>query len=100
MEKAHPFQAMFGSALQSSLVRALAATLLILAPGISTQSEEHVRIGDALRLIRPDGSTVAAQLVGLEMFGGPNRTGIPILVRALGKEDVPIGTEVWTVDAN
>jgi hypothetical protein len=72
---------------------------LIPAPGIVPQGEEHFRVGDPILLRRPDGSALRWQIGGLEIIGGgPPRVDVVILLKGLGKEDVPIGTEVWSVD--
>lgn len=69
---------------------------LVLAPGFSFRAGV-VRVGDHVRLHRPDGTTIATSLAGLEMIDPAiNRRseGTPILVRGLSKSDVPIGTVV------
>jgi hypothetical protein len=65
-----------------------------LMPGIVPEGGERLRIGDALRLRRPDGSEVEATIDGIEFFGIQTGT-YPIVVR-LPKLDVPLGTEVWS----
>ena len=40
----------------------------ILVPGIVPEGDERFRIGDALRLRRPDGSEVEATIDGIECF--------------------------------
>ena len=71
---------------------------LVLVPGIVPVGDERFRIGDSLRLKRPDGSEVETTIGGLEMFTETTKPDIPVLLKGLGKEDVPIGTEVWSVD--
>ena len=71
---------------------------LVLVPGIVPVGDERFRVGDPLRLKRPDGSEVETAISGLEMFMETMKPDIPVLLKGLGKEDVPIGTEVWSVD--
>lgn len=72
---------------------------LIPVPGIIPQGEERFRIGDSLLLKRPDGSTVSSAIAGFEMIHWPlPRQDIVILLKGLAKDDVPIGTEIWSVD--
>ncbi len=70
---------------------------IILAPGIVPEGDERFRIGDALRLRRPDGSEVEATIDGIDFFNVPHGT-YPIVVK-LSKSDVPLGTEVWSASA-
>jgi hypothetical protein len=71
---------------------------LVLVPGIISEGEERFRVGDPVILRRPDGSSVEAKISTLE-FPNPNpRHTIPIGIAGLTKSDVPIGTEVWSVD--
>ena len=69
-------------------------------PGIVPQGDERFRIGDPIKLKRPDGSEIAWQIGGLEMlYPRPPQNDVVILLKGLGKDDVPIGTEVWSVDS-
>ena len=72
---------------------------VVLVPGIAPVGDERFRTGDGLRLKRPDGSEVQTTIGGLEMFTGTMKPDMPVLLKGLGKADVPIGTEVWSVDA-
>lgn len=71
---------------------------LVLVPGIVPIGDERFRIGDPLRLIRPDGLEIETAVGGLEMFTGTTKPDMPVLLGGFSKEDVPIGTEVWSVD--
>jgi translation elongation factor EF-Tu-like GTPase len=71
---------------------------LVVVPGIVPGRDERFRIGDALQLKRPDGSESETTIGGLEMFTESMKPDIPVLLKGLGKEDVPIGTEVWSID--
>jgi len=71
---------------------------VVLVPGIVPEGDERFRIGDPLLLKRPDGLTIEMAIGGLEMFTCTTNPDIPVLLKGLGKEDVPVGTEVWSVD--
>jgi hypothetical protein len=72
---------------------------LVPTPGIVPQGDERFRVGDPIRLKRPDGSEIEWQIGGLEFICPPPRQDeVVILLKGLGKNDVPIGTEVWSVD--
>ncbi len=75
---------------------------LIPAPPIVPQPNERISAGDWLLLKRPDGSAVRAQITGFAYIHRPvsNDHVIDILLRALSKEDVPVGTEIWSIDAS
>jgi len=68
----------------------------ILVPGLIPQGDERFRVGDLVRLLRPDGSEVEKPIGGIDMFNVPAHGGYAIVV-ALPKQEVPIGTEVWSV---
>ena len=72
----------------------------VITPGVPKSGDFRLKIGDPLLLKRPDGSEVRTTLGGIEMGGSPAYPGIPILLGSeLTKDQVPIGTEVWTGDA-
>ncbi len=68
----------------------------ILVPGLAPEGDEHFRIGDALRLVRADGSEVATAINGLDFFN-PGPQGQIAVVVALPKSEVPVDTEVWSL---
>jgi hypothetical protein len=74
---------------------------LVVVPGIPATCTDRILVGDPILLKRPDGSALAWTIGGIEMFienrkpYEPNRD-MPILLTGLGKEDVPVGTEIWT----
>jgi hypothetical protein len=78
---------------------------LLLGPGIDVEPGEWFRPGHGLLLKRPDGSTIDGRIGGFVRFGY-NRTrhgpwvqyDSALAVPDLGPEDVPVGTEVWSVD--
>lgn len=72
---------------------------LVLVPGIIPIGDERFRVGDPIVLRRPDGTSVDTRIGGLEMLDpNPNRDTV-IMLKEFSKEDVPIGTEVWSADA-
>jgi hypothetical protein len=70
---------------------------LVPAPGIVPLGEEQFRLGDPLLLKRPDGTSISTTIAGLEFFCPNPRGVIGILLKGFAKEDVPVGTEVWSV---
>jgi hypothetical protein len=75
----------------------------VLAPGILATSP-RVHVGDAIRLVRPDGSECLTRLQGVEMLNYGRRPRpaesmpIPIsLEKPIAKRDVPPGTQVFLV---
>jgi hypothetical protein len=73
---------------------------LIVLPGLVPQGDERFRVGDPVLLKRPDGSLRQCPIGGIEMFSTPPRGDYPILLVGFGKEDAPIGTEIWSVDSD
>jgi hypothetical protein len=75
---------------------------LITVPGIIPQGDERFDAGDPILIKRPDGPHLQSTIGGIETFWGcvpvKPRTQVVILLKGLGKEDVPIGSEIWSVD--
>ena len=71
---------------------------VVILPGIIPVGDERFRVGDPLLLKRPDGSEIKTTISGLELFTCVTNRDIPVLLNGIGKEEVPIGTEVWSVD--
>jgi hypothetical protein len=74
---------------------------LVLVPGIVPQAKERFRVGDPIVLKRPDGPRLESTIGGIEIIScSPPRPGtdVVILLKNLDKAEVPIGTEVWSVD--
>ncbi len=67
---------------------------MVLVPGIGP--EDRIRVGDPLTLKRPDDTRLRTVISGIEMNTPNPRRTYPLLIRELSKEDVPIGTEVWS----
>jgi hypothetical protein len=76
---------------------------LVLLPGIIPEGEERFRAGDPILIKRPDGSCLESTIGGIEMLlGSPPkpRKDYVILLHGLGKDDVPIGSEAWSVNTD
>ena len=69
-------------------------------PGIVPEGDERFRVGEPIILKRPDGTELSWQSGGLELMHTPRPRGdIVVLLQGLSKDDVPLGTEIWSVDA-
>ncbi len=69
---------------------------VVVAPGIPRAGGWSLKIGDLITLRRPDGSEVETLLGGIELLSPPNDNSIPFMLGpGLGKEAVPLGTEIW-----
>jgi hypothetical protein len=64
---------------------------IVVLPGLG---DNVVRVGTRVRLVRPDKSTLDTNICGI----GFNTLDI-LLGPEVRKEDVPIGTEVWLIEA-
>ena len=71
---------------------------LVSVPDIIPQGEEVFRVGDALLLKRPDGSAIHTTIDGLELLNPNPNNQVVVLVRFLKRDDIPVGTDVWTVE--
>jgi len=72
---------------------------IVLFPKLEPIGQEAFRTGDPLLLKRPDGMEISTKIgsVGLaKPLSGPCEP--LVLISELKKEDVPVGTEVWSVD--
>jgi hypothetical protein len=72
---------------------------LVLVPGIIPEGDERFRMGDCIRLRKPDGSSIVTRIGGLELLCPNPRRDVVIILKDAAKGEVPIGTEVWSVDA-
>jgi hypothetical protein len=70
---------------------------VVLLPGLTPINDERFRVGDPLLLKRPDGSELGTWIGGIEFFSGTPE--YPVLLKGLTEDDVPFGTEVWSVDS-
>jgi translation elongation factor EF-Tu-like GTPase len=63
------------------------------------ESDFLIRVGTELELRTPDGRSLKTHITGVELLKplpgqGPCRLAFPI-TRDIGKDDVPVGTEIW-----
>jgi hypothetical protein len=77
---------------------------IVLLPGIVPINHERFGPGDPLLLKRPDGTELQTRIKWLEWRGtyleeSPGPRPYTVLLEGLIEEDVPQGTEVWSVDA-
>ena len=72
---------------------------IVPVPGIIPIGSERFRIGGTLVLRRPDGTELTTRVGGLELFDPNPRGDVVVLLKDLSKEEIPIGTEVWSVDS-
>lgn len=72
-----------------------------LFPGLNLPGlPREVRCGDKLELRRPNGTRFAAVIAGIEHAERVDRSNAyPVRIASVGKEDVPVGTEVWWIAA-
>ncbi len=72
---------------------------IVLLPELKLVDDERFRVGDLVRLRRPDGTEDVVPIRGLEFLkceDGPCK--LVIMLSGMSKEDVPVGTEVWSID--
>jgi hypothetical protein len=71
---------------------------IVLLPELVLIEQEVFRIGDPLKLRRPDGSDEVVEIGGLEfakVWNSPCQ--LLVFLRGKSQADVPIGTEVWSM---
>jgi hypothetical protein len=68
----------------------------ILVPGVLPEGDERFRIGDPLRVLRPDRSELMVAIVGFHSFDPGPCCEYTVLV-ALPKSEIPIGSAVWSL---
>ena len=74
----------------------------VLVPGpVAEVGGPEVRVGDPIRLVKPDGQTIDTKIQGLEMIGRrppPKVITAPILLPSgITKDQVPKGTHVLSL---
>lgn len=62
--------------------------------------EIHLRVGDAIEIVRPDKTTITSEVAGIEMinykcFG--ERRSLGFQIENLSKDDVPKGSTVFLI---
>jgi hypothetical protein len=66
---------------------------LVLLPGLKDKVKS-IKTGTEIKLIRPDKSEIKTRITGIT-FEGTHDILIPLTIT---KNDIPIGTEVWTTE--
>jgi hypothetical protein len=76
-----------------------ARKILVLLPGVVLQNDERFAAGDAISLRRPDASIIEERIASLELMNPmPPSGAVAVVLKDLRKQDVPVGTEVWSID--
>jgi hypothetical protein len=70
---------------------------LTLIPGLVPVRDEDFSIGDSILLRRPDGSEIKARIDGLELPHPNPNFEVLVMLEGFSKEDIPVGTEVWSI---
>lgn len=71
---------------------------IVLLPELRPVGEERFSVGDPLIVQRPDGTEVMVQIAGLEFLKASDGScQLLVMLSGKSKEDVPVGTEVWSV---
>lgn len=69
---------------------------VVIVPGVPRAGDCRLKVGDPLKLRRPDGTEASTFVGGLELTSPPSTTSIALMLGpSMTKADVPIGTEVW-----
>jgi hypothetical protein len=72
---------------------------VVLLPELRLIGEERFRVGDPLLLKRPDGKQDQVRIGGLEFLTPiSGRCQLVVMLTDRSREDVPVGTEVWSVE--
>ena len=70
---------------------------MVLLPELKPIGDEKFKVGDPLRLRRPNGADEAVRIGGIEFLKPVHgRCQVVVMLLGMSKEDVPIGTEVWS----
>jgi hypothetical protein len=72
---------------------------IVLIPGIAPVGNERFQVGDPLLLKRPDGMEIPTTIGSLEFLCPNTKNEVVVMLHQFGKNDVPVGTEVWSNDA-
>jgi hypothetical protein len=70
---------------------------IVLFPGIVPVGDEVFRAVDKILLRGPDGSSLTTAIRSLELVSPNPRNEVHVMLATANKEDVPVGTEVWSV---
>jgi hypothetical protein len=62
-----------------------------------SESDQGLKAGDQLELRRPDGSVSRVKLCSLE-WPSPHKDGLILMLESsVAENEIPLGTEIWTV---
>jgi len=70
---------------------------LVLLPGLIPIGTERFKAGDPILLRSPDGRETRTSIGALELPHPNPENEVLIMLRDLARDDVPVGTEVWSV---
>ena len=71
---------------------------VVLLPELKPVAEEKFKVGDSLRLRRPNGVEDSVPIGGLEfMKPAGGRCQLVVMLTGMEQQDIPVGTEVWSV---
>ena len=72
---------------------------VVLLPELKPVGGEKFKVGDPLRLRRPDGIEDSVRIGGLEFLKPlDGKCQLVVMLSGVKQEDVPVGTEVWSVN--
>jgi translation elongation factor EF-Tu-like GTPase len=72
--------------------------------GWMEENTPHLKVGDSVEILRPDGTKVNSQVKGIEIIcrkdfsKGKERENIGFMLKDLSKEDIPIGSIIFLTD--
>lgn len=72
---------------------------LVVAVDVKSK-DVNLKINESIEVVRPDGSSLKTKIAAIPMLSpyNPERMFSFSLPKQISKEDIPIGTEVWSVD--
>jgi hypothetical protein len=71
-----------------------------LSPVLVIQDDEAFQIGDPIDIRHPDGRVVRTNIAALELpYPNPDHGWIIMLPQSIKIGDIPVGSEVWSVDS-
>jgi hypothetical protein len=70
----------------------------LIVSGLDPECPIRVYAGTSIVLKRPDGSVVTSRIQGLALVSPRLCELIDFLLKDVGQDDVPVGTEIWSVD--
>jgi hypothetical protein len=69
---------------------------IALFPGFVPEGEERFEVGDLISLRPPNSPMMAVPIADLSLPTPNPDHRVVVLLSAVGKADVPVGTEVWS----